>query len=179
MIAALLCTLALLDGALCAFRASAGRSGKIDKRAYYAAAVLRGLSWTALSLLGVWAAAGVMLLLVPDAGDTWRAWQRAGARALWVYGPYATLVLAALSLWAVPRPTTRILATVMVLGPFTLVRPLVVLAGLIAGVAAQPRPDVIAVALVLGVVMLGLEPLLGRRYAGETAAFVQGARRDP
>jgi hypothetical protein len=160
-----LAALAVLDLAVCGFRAAAGREGRLDKTAFYAAAVLRaGL----LGLAAVGSLAGLAALLVatsPDAAATWAAGVAAADGMLDVYLVYAVLVLAALALYLLPIGDFRTLTTVIVLGPMTLVRPAVIVAGLVLGAARAGDGRVAVVVAAAGVTMLLFERLIGRRDA--------------
>jgi hypothetical protein len=167
-IAAALCLLALLDGALCGFRAAAGRSGLVRKRAYYLRAVGRGFLAVALTLVPLIALTALLLSRSPQLEADFAA---AGRAALFVYGPYATLVLCALALWAIPALDVRTLATVIILGPFTMLRPLVVAAGLVAAAFARPRLEVTLLVVCVGALMLSIERLLGRAYRVDSSLY--------
>jgi hypothetical protein len=169
MIAALLCLLALIDATLCGFRAAAGRSGLIDKRAYYQAAMWRGLFFGLGALALFLTVAGLLLLHSRQPEVLWRSFMAVGQRALWIYGPYTILIFFAISLWAMPWIEMRILATVLILGPFTLIRPYVVALGLIVGVSAQVQTEVLILAFVIAGVTLYQELGLGWRYENSAA----------
>jgi hypothetical protein len=170
-IAAALLVLALLDGTLCGFRAAAGRSGLTRKRAYYARAMRRAFLTVAATELVFVTIAGALWLASGDRDALVADFAAAGRAALFVYGPYATLVLAALTLWAIPALDVRTLATVTILGPFTMIRPLVVAAGTIAAVWARPRAEVMVLACVVALAMGGLERWLARAYRVDPALY--------
>ncbi len=88
----------------------------------------------------------------------------AGVGMLAVYAPYAALVLLALAGYLTLGWRSRFLASALLLGPLTLVRPAVVLAGVV--VVAVAMRDVVATALVLGAAaaVLAVEPVAGRRW---------------
>jgi hypothetical protein len=153
--------LALVDGALMGFRAAAGKSAVLDKRAYYLRAIGVGAVATAAALVFLIAAAAVLLALAPGASVDLAV---AGTRATWALGAYATVVLVAMSLYALPWSDVRTLATVIVLGPFTLARPWVILAGIAGGALARPEPLVLVMAALVVATLLPLERLVSRRY---------------
>lgn len=152
----LLGVLALLDGCFSGFRSAAGRDARTDKRGYARRACLHG---TAAGLVVLVLLAACCAVVVPGRYD---AFVRAGGRMLLVLLPYGLLVLAALVAYATsPRPAVQTLASTLVLGPFTLARPLVV----VAGVSAACTVDDAAVRLtsvLSGVLVLVVEPLLRR-----------------
>lgn len=168
----LLCLLWLVDAMFIGFRDAAGRNPAIRKwDGYYQRGLVRGLAGglVGLVLIGAVATGG---WAVANDRDAVLAAYTAGARPmLWVYGTYATLVIVALGLWLSKQLDVRTLASVLVLGPFTLIRPLVVLAGLLAALAVSPGPEVSVSAMVTLLVANGLEPLLN-------LAWRRGLHRD-
>jgi hypothetical protein len=160
---ALLASLVIVDCALAGFRAAAGRDGRLDKRTYYRAAIARG---AAIGVLIVIVHGAVTAAVVESASDPHAAWGAcvAASRMLViVYGAYATCTLAALALFVAPIGQFRVLATVIALGPMTLMRRLVVVGGLVA-VAIYGDSRVAPLAAVGGALILPAEALLGRRY---------------
>ena len=91
----------------------------------------------------------------------------AAARMVLVYGAYATMVLLALGVYAVSSGDLRTLATVSVLGPFTLIRPLVISAGGVWGAIGASHGATAAIACAAAGAMIGFEPML-RARAGRT-----------
>ena len=160
-----LAALAVLDLAVCGFRAAAGREGRLDKTAYYVAAVRRA---ALLGLVVVAAHAGLAALLVatsPDAAATWAAGVDAAGAMLQVYVVYSALVLVALALYLLPIGDFRILTTVIVLGPMTLIRPAVIVAGLVGGVVRAADVRVAVVLACAAATMLTFERIVGRSHA--------------
>ncbi len=164
-IAAGLVVLGLLDGALSGFRASAGRTGLIDHRGSDRVAACRG---------GLLAGGLLALIAVLAGADLWlghaslAAYTRAGLAMLVVYGPYGVVVLAALGGYCLLSWRLRYLATALILGPFTLLRPVVASAGGVAAVVVGRNLGVGVCAALAVVAMLVVEPVAGRRwYAGE------------
>ena len=152
--------LALLDGCFSGFRAAAGRDARTDKRAYARAACAQG----ARCGLGVIVAMAVCsLTAVAETPARYAEFVRAGERMLLVLMPYAVLVLGALLGYVRLRRTSlQTLMSTLVLGPFTLMRPLVVVVAVLLGLAG---PDLVvqAVTLLAGLLVLAVEPLLRRR----------------
>lgn len=168
MTAALLLFLGLADAAFAGFRASAGRDGRIRKARANALAARRGLVLGAPGLALAAAVACAVLLTgagAPGGADAARRYAEldaAARRMLHVHLPYAAVVAASLAayLWGPFRLST--LATVVGLGPLTLLRPLVVAAGAVA--AAWGSPAGAAVGLVASAGVLLVEPLVHRRW---------------
>lgn len=152
--------LVVLDGAGAGFRAAAGRSARIDKRAWYARALLRGAAFGAAVSLAAWASA------VALAGGDPAFWARASALAagaLRWYAPPGVLVLALLALRAVPSVDARSIASTVVFGPLTLLRTPILVAGaapalLEGGVAAGLASGLCAASLAAGWVLGALTP---------------------
>jgi len=159
----LLWTLAVVDGGFAGFRAAAGRDGRIFKEAYYRAAIRRGLRY-GLAVTALAGAAITVVALASPSPQARLAELMPGAQVmLAVLGGYATLVLLALGVWATAEADLRTLASVVILGPFTMIRPWVI-AGAAAWAAHVAPSDIsAAVALGAGAMQLTLEPLLNRQ----------------
>ncbi len=127
MIPAALILFALLDGAFAGFRASAGRDGRIDKRRYHLRAMASGASAAVVAIVALAALTLVSCATHCDPRAAWAELIAVGGRLVLAYGLYSALVLAALGVYLLARHEVRTLATVAILGPFTLARPWVVL----------------------------------------------------
>ncbi len=157
MIPTLLALLAIVDAAFAGFRAAAGRNARIFKRDYYGRSLLRG-ALAGLALVTVLGAATVVLLaLSADAHRQYDELLLVGQRMLWVFVPYAVLVLLALVLYGTTDYDLRALATVAILGPFTLLRPWLIGLGCIVGLAVEVGPGtrVLTIASCAALVLLG------------------------
>lgn len=164
MIPALLTLLALVDAAFCGFRDAAGRNPRIEKRAYFLRAIRRGAVAGLAAVAALAALTFTVLWLAPDPADLWLDLLAAGRRLVLVHGAYATLVCAALLAYALPLHDVRVLAAVMILGPFTMMRPWVLAAGALLAALHATRPETAALALVSALAMGLLERLLGRGW---------------
>ena len=173
IVAALLTLLAVFDGALSGFRAAAGRDGRIDKRPYYRRAIAHGARAGALVVVANVAVAAVLVGTSAAPGATWTEFLRAGTTCAWIFGGFATLTLAAIALWWSPIHEYRLLATVIVLGPLTLVRPIVIIAGLAIAAARAGDPRVWIMAALAGATVLGVEGLLGRAHVARWRQLVE------
>jgi hypothetical protein len=160
-LAATLLTLAILDGALAGFRSSAGRTGLISHRQSDHQAARRGAGLACLLLAPVTAVVSADVVFHPGhLGD----YTRAGAVMLAVYGPYALIVLIALACYVTLNWQLKYLATALILGPFTLLRPGVAILGAALGMALSNDP-VVAIAAGLSVIaVLAVEPLADRLW---------------
>ncbi len=170
MIAVVLCVLALVDAAFSGFRAFAGRDGRINKRqAKIEAAgvgVVAGL--VALALLAV--------LFLGGIAAGWYSYDEltsAGRRMLVVYALFAALITVGFGAYFSNALEVRSLGTVLVLGPGTLFRPPVILAGALAA-AIGSSAAIGAAAFVAAVVMLSVEAILNRRFSAQLAAHPFG-----
>lgn len=137
------------DGAFSGLRASFGRTGLVDHRADDVVARRRGLALLAVLLLP---AAALALVQPGDATD-------AGAAMLAVYAPYGALVLAALVAWRTLSWRVRFLASALVLGPFTWVRPVVAVAGGVLGCWQADRAVTQAAVVLAVAAVLAVQPL--------------------
>ncbi len=157
----LLWLLATVDSAFIGYRDAAGRSALIEKRDYFRRAMIRGalLGQLAVAIVGV--VVVVMLLLSPQPAALFASVEKVAARMLIVYVPYALILMLTLAVRATPSVDIRSITSVLIFGPFTLVRPLVVLAGAIYGLLAEPTPGILFLILLILALMLGMEPALG------------------
>ncbi|MFB8272342.1 hypothetical protein ACFC96_37960 [Streptomyces sp. NPDC055955] len=165
MNAFLLAALALVDAAFAGFRSYTGRDGRIRKSRRALLAARRGLSVGAPALLLSAALAVTLLGAAADRAARYAELDAAAHRMLLCYAPYAVIVALSLAcyLWGPFRAGT--LAVVVGLGPLTLVRPLVVLAG--AAAAAWGSLPAASVAAVAAAGVLVVEPFVHRRWYAE------------
>lgn len=166
MIPALMVLLAILDSALAGFRAAAGRDARIDKRGYFTRAIGIGAVAGAGAVL-VLAAATVAVLGASDQPAVLYADLVAiGARMLQVFVAFTVLLFTALTLYLTSRPELRSLATVAILGPFTLARPWVVWAATAWGLVGATHPlPTLALTVGSSATVLGVGWLLDAGYA--------------
>lgn len=154
--AAALVVLAACDGAFSGFRSSVGRSGLVDHRAEDARAQVRGLVVVAALLVPAIACA----LVEPDDAV------EAGTAMLLVYGPYGVLALLALASYGTLGWRRRFLAMALILGPLTLVRPFVAVAGGVLGVLEADAGTAHAAVVLAVVAVLGVGPVCDRLTRG-------------
>jgi len=152
--------LALLDGLLCGGRVSMGRCALIYKRKYYLRAVLYGLAGAqvicTISLLA-------LLLVVrfsAHRGELRVDLEAAAGRMLWVFVPYAAAVLFSLALRMVPSTDLRSATSVFALGPLSVIRSLVMIAGVLYGVGSSQLLETRLLGGFILVLMLSLEFVL-------------------
>ena len=161
----LLWLLATLDSAAIGYRDAAGRNALIEKRDYYRWAMIRGALFgqVAVALVGVVVVG--MLVLSPEPAKLLASFEQVAARMLIVYVPYALILIITFSIRAIPSVDVRSITSVLVFGPFTLIRPLVVLAGAVWGVLAAPTVHVLILMVLIVFLMLGMEYSLDKLRA--------------
>lgn len=155
-----LLVLAGLDGAFAGFRASCGRTGLIRHRAADRAAARRGVRLLAVLLAPALVVAGADVLA---RSGRLPLYEQAGAAMLAVYAPYGALVLLALAGYLTLSWRRRFLASAVLLGPLTLLRPAVAVTGLVLAVLSARDLLVGLVAFAATFAVLLVEPLAGRR----------------
>lgn len=167
MIAGLLWLLATVDSAFIGYREAAGRNALIDKGAYFRRALIRGALFGQIAVLIVGVITALALATAGDPGAMFSKFETVGARMLTVYVPYAIILLITFCIRAVPSVDIRSITSVLIFGPFTFIRPLIVLAGAVWGVVAAPGAITITITVLIVMLMLGLEyALSGLRSRG-------------
>lgn len=169
----LLALLAITDASFCGFRVATGRDARIFKADFYRYAIRRGMGRGLFTTAMVGCAIAGACLFTPGLFAQLLVCAQA---LLWVLLPYATLTLMGMGVWAAAEADARTLASVVVLGPFTLIRPWVIAAAAVLGAWKAPGLTAALVTVAACGVQLALEPWLnagmqprlpGRR-AGET-----------
>lgn len=150
-----------LDAAFSGFRASCGRTGMVEHRHDDVVAGKRGLLVGATLLSPAVAITAVDLAL---RSGRLLLYEHAGVWMLTLYVPYGLVVLGALAAYVTLTWRLRFFASAVILGPLTLVRPVVAVAGAIAAVAAAPDPIIVAVVAWSVGAVLAVEPFVGRRW---------------
>jgi len=155
--------LALLDGLLCGLRASMGRRAVIRKSKYYRRAALQGIAGaqiiSTVALIAVLLAATTGSHRPAVRGDL----EDVARRMLWVFVPYALLVLSNLALRLVPSSDIRSGTSVFMLGPLTAIRPLVMITGVLYGIYSSRLLETRILGMFVLLLMLSLEFALNRR----------------
>lgn len=169
LVAGGLLVLALLDGAFAGFRSGQGRDGRIRRGDRSARDHGRGALAMTVALAPV---VVVACLDVARTADRVDAYERAGAAMLTLYAPYGLVVLIALAAYALLGWQHQLLASALILGPFTFLRPLVAVGGGGAAVLVAQDGRVAGLAVWAVVAVLLVEPSLNRWWrlrAPETA----------
>ncbi len=158
--AVLLALLAVLDAIFAGFRASAGRDARLYKVDYY----LRG-SWLGggFGIIAISIAALpviITLLIAPDPSLLFAEYLRVARHLLWFFASYAALVVLAMALWTYPHPGVRTLASVLILGPLTLLRPAIIITACAVAVLLETQWKLRIPCIFAILVQLGIEPTL-------------------
>ena len=157
--------LAVTDVAFVGYRTAAGRNGRIRKTRYFRRAVSAGLVLGHIPIAIGAAAVAVAVWTAADPAMAYASLIEAAEPMIYVYGVYATLVLSAFIPYFIAPLDYRVLASVAIFGPLTLVRPLVIVGGAAwAWVVAADTPTRICVA-VAALSMVVFEPVLDRARA--------------
>jgi hypothetical protein len=109
-------------------------------------------------------AIGAALRHSADREDLFPKFLKAGQGMAAVYAPYAAIIIVALVVRAIPSVDLRCLTSVLIFGPFTLLRPGVTVAGILVGWTQAPRIEVVILGLLLLGLMLSMEHVLGRIF---------------
>lgn len=166
MIPALLYLMATIDGGFAGFRDAAGRNPRLDKRAYFRRAVIRGLIASQCALLVVGAFVGAVIAVDPEPQVQYVRLVSAGTVMLWVYVPYGVAVITAFIFYFSPSVDVCTLTSVVIFGPFTLIRPLVIIGGGLWAISVVPEPRVIAAIVIACGAVLAVGRGLDRLWAG-------------
>lgn len=160
MIPILLAVLAVVDAAFAGFRAAAGRNAAVHKPDYFLRATWMGAGVGLLAIALVCAWLGLTLVTATSPQVLFDAYIDAATRLVVAYAIYATIVVSALLAWTYPRAAQRALATVLVLGPFTLLRPYAIIAGAVWAAVGTTRWEVTGAVILAAAVQLLVAPFL-------------------
>jgi hypothetical protein len=164
MVPVVLGLLALIAARYAGSRAPTGRNARIHKRRYYLLAARRGCCTGATGLGLVTLTIVATLAASADPGARYQELVRAGTRMLQMVLPFATLVvLSLLAYWLLPiRESTLII--LLGLGPFTLLRPAVVLAATAWSIIKSTDSLAWTVAITATVSLLAVEPIVHHHW---------------
>lgn len=161
---ALLYVLAVLDCAFASYRCAGGKNALIDKRRYYASALIKGAIWgnVAVAIGGACIVLSAAILS-GSIVSVFPLYVEAGRCLLDVYLPYTFIVLTALAARAIPSADVRSVAQTIVLGPFTFIRPAVATIGVAYAVVNLQSPLLLLAGIPILCIMLGFEFFLERQ----------------
>lgn len=145
--------LATLDTMFSGICAASGRDARINKRFYFAKAMLIGIAWGQVAC-----ATGLVILAVAayTSGDPQAIVQEmtaVGLRMASVYRPYAIVILITFAIWAFPSVDVRSTTCTIAFGPLTLIRPAVVVLGIAWGLMLKPSLPVVLSAILIAMIM--------------------------
>jgi hypothetical protein len=103
--------------------------------------------------------------------------EAAAERMLWIFLPYAALVIGNILLRLIPSTDIRSATSVMMLGPLTAIRPLVMATGVLYGISASRLWETRTLGLLILALMLSLEFALNLRAAREQRREIDGLAR--
>jgi len=155
--------LALLDGLLCGLRASMGRCAVIRKRGYYQRAAFLGVAGAQIISTLALVALLTVAATSPHRAEVREDLEGAARRMLWVFLPYAFLVLSNLALRLAPSTDIRSATSVFMLGPLTAIRPVVMIVGVFYGIYSSRLVETLLLGMFVLVLMLSLEFALNWR----------------
>ena len=165
--------LALLDGLLCGLRTSMGRCALIRKRSYYVHSAFRGAVGAQITSMLALMALALTYTLSLRRNELRADLETAAGRMLWIFLPYAALVLFNLALRLLPSTDIRSATSVFMLGPLTAIRPLIMIAGVLYGISASHLMETRLLGLFVLLLMLVLEFALNRRAARAQTAQIR------
>lgn len=164
MIGPLLFVLATLDAAFVGWRSAAGRTGIVRKVPYYMRAMLRGAMAGQVGIFAIALTVALCFWFAPGFNALWQDFEKFGEVLLWFFIPYATIAVLAFVPRFTPSVDIRSMTNVVIFGPFTLIRPYLVVAGVLTGLLLVPRWETLALGAVIVASTLLLEPVLDWMY---------------
>jgi hypothetical protein len=164
---AALALLALVDAAFAGFRAATGRNARIHKNTYNLNAARRGLAVGAGGASATALLVGITLVAATHPGHRYDELIHAGTRMLQVLSPFAAVVVLSLVAYTLLPMRQSTFVMLIGLGPFTLIRPAVVLGAATFAVAGSTDWLVWAATALATAGVLAAEPLVHHRWYRE------------
>lgn len=167
-----LCALALLDAGFAGFRGSIGRDARLVDHRFNVASAAWGIGF---GFVGLTLIAGCTLPTLVNASTRHKNYESlltAGTRMLMVFAPMAAVNVVAIVIYLLATShEVRAVAMTLVLGPFTLLRPLVIIAGSLWAGLSSDLPAVWVGAAVAAGVTIAVGPVVGwMRFRGRSFA---------
>jgi hypothetical protein len=163
---AVLWILVSLDCALMGYRIAMGRAALLDKLRYHQRRSIRAAALGQPALAAVTVLATCLIIVGPDGTDA--AFNDAMVRLLVVAVPYAACLLATTAVCILPSVSARTATSIVIFGPFTLARPVVVIVAVAYAVLPNPRWQLVLVGLLVLVPGVLFEPCVDRRISQNT-----------
>ncbi|MBA3282520.1 MAG: hypothetical protein H0U29_09845 [Acidimicrobiia bacterium] len=170
LVATSLVSLCVLDASLVGYRAVCGRSAFVDRRSLDRRAMVVGAMGGVGVVVALAAWFSALLLLVDDRGSTVDQLTAAGTRMLAVYAGLAVLTTVALAAFFVAPPRWGSLSMVTILGPLTLLRPAVLVAGAVAAASRDRLAVPVTLSAVVVLVAVAAETVMLERWGEQAAA---------
>lgn len=165
MIPALMIAFAVLDLSFVGFRSAAGRNGLIAKRDYYIRAMLLGASAGVVISAALGLVTFIVMLQMAQPFALFAEMVLIGRTMSVIFGAYAFLVVAALLVYSISRHEVRTLSTVAILGPFTLIRPWIVVLALAVGLGPSRTLPAMALTGLSCIAVLAMGMAIDAYYA--------------
>ena len=150
----ILWVLAGLDSMFSGICAASGRNALIDKRTYYVRAMVYGFLWGQVACIVALLILAGAVAISGDQEQVIAEMVAVGQRMATVYCVYAAVVLLTFAVRAVPSVDVRSVTSVVGFGPLTIIRPAVIVAGLIWGLVLMPSPAVAMAAILIALMMV-------------------------
>jgi hypothetical protein len=164
MIPAFMISFAILDLCFVGFRSAAGRDGRINKRDYYIRAMLVGATVGVILSVFLGLLTWIVMSQLAQPYALFAEMVAIGRNMSLIFGAYAFLVIAALCVYGVSRHEVRTLSTVAILGPFTLMRPWIVVLALIFGLRASHTFPAVALTALSCIAVLAMGMVIDTYY---------------
>lgn len=153
----LLYVLAVVDCMFVSYRSAGGRNGLINKRAYYTRACAEGAIFAQIPI----AISGMLAFAIYSGTNNkpqlLEQFTYAGHAMLEIYLTFTLCIALALLIRCLRSVDARTIAQILVLGPFTFVRPYVAILGASSAVLRVPHTGVAVVVCMTVLMMLGTQ----------------------
>ena len=184
---ALICVmyvLVTLDAAFSGICAASGRNALIRKRGYYLRSMWHGALWGQAAILLGLVLVTVTVQFSPNRLRTLVEMQVAGWRMAPVYSIYAVVVMSTFLIRAWPSVDVRSITSTVGFGPLTLIRPVVIILGIVYATFSRPGTSILTVTIALGLMMIPFRVFLNVVFArmpvyGAPHGSSQGVTTDP
>ena len=184
---ALICVmyvLVTLDAAFSGICAASGRNALIRKRGYYLRSMWHGALWGQAAILLGLVLVTVTVQFSPNRLRALTEMQVAGGRMATVYSIYAVVVMSTFLIRAWPSVDVRSITSTVGFGPLTLIRPVVIILGIVYATFSRPGTSILTVTIALGLMMIPFRIFLNVVFArmpvyGAPHGSSQGVTTDP
>ena len=176
--------LVTLDAAFSGICAASGRNALIRKRGYYLRSMWHGALWGQAAILLGLVLVTVTVQFSPNRLRALVEMQVAGWRMATVYSIYAVVVMSTFLIRAWPSVDVRSITSTVGFGPLTLIRPVVIILGIVYATFSRPGTSILTVTIALGLMMIPFRIFLNVVFArmpvyGAPHGSSQGVTTDP